>query len=92
MLKSAKKRAIAKSLPFAISEVDVVIPAKCPILGCDLTWGGLQSTSASIDRIVPELGYVPNNIQVVSHLANRMKNSATTEQLLRFANWVLSCQ
>lgn len=43
----------------------------------------------SIDRIFPHLGYVKNNIQVISHKANRMKNSATLDELELFARWVL---
>jgi hypothetical protein len=44
--------------------------------------------SPSLDRIKPELGYVPGNIQVISARANVMKNDATPEELLAFANWV----
>jgi hypothetical protein len=42
-----------------------------------------------LDKIVPELGYVKGNVQVISTLANTMKNQASIEQLLTFAHSVI---
>jgi hypothetical protein len=91
MLYLAKTRAKRKNLPFDISVSDIVIPEVCPILGIKLKTNvkTVGYDSPSLDRIVPELGYVKNNIQVVSHLANTMKNSATIEQLITFSKSIL---
>lgn len=93
LLSSARSRAKKKNIPFSITIKDIDIPDVCPILGIPLVrhfdqHGGLDD-SPSIDRIVPELGYVPGNIQVVSRLANSMKSNATKEQLLLFAEWIM---
>lgn len=92
LLSSARSRAKRKGIPFNLEVCDIVIPETCPVLGIPLTrnlgkHGGTNS-SATVDRIVPELGYVKGNIQVMSMLANNMKASATKAQLLQFANWI----
>jgi len=50
---------------------------------------GYLDSNSSIDRIVPELGYIKGNVQVISRLANQTKNSATKEQLIVFAKNIL---
>jgi hypothetical protein len=93
LLTSARNRARKKGIPFNLTVDDIVIPEFCPILGVKLTRNmgshGGTSTSASIDKIIPELGYVKGNIQIISLLANNMKSSANSEQLVVFAKWVL---
>jgi hypothetical protein len=50
---------------------------------------GPRPDAPSLDKIDPKLGYVPGNIQVISHKANAMKWDATREELRAFAKWVL---
>jgi hypothetical protein len=86
----AKARAYKKNVPFTISIWDIEIPETCPYLGVPLTGKGPSCyNTPSIDRIIPSLGYIPGNIEVVSMLANRMKNNATIGQLVTFAKAVL---
>lgn len=92
MWSASKKRAAKAGMPHTISRDDIIVPEMCPVLGIPLQYGegrGPKPYAPSLDRIVPEMGYVPGNVQVISHLANTMKNSATPEQLHRFAAWVL---
>jgi hypothetical protein len=91
LLENAKKRAKEKGILFDISVGDIVVPTHCPVFGFEFKTGEKTpvSTSPSLDRIVPELGYVKGNIQVISHLANAMKQNATNAQLKNFAQWVL---
>lgn len=88
----AKIRAQRDGAPFSITPEDIVIPKRCPVLGMKLKAGarsGGDDCSPSLDRIVSSRGYVPGNVQVISHLANSMKQHATRAQLVRFAEWVL---
>jgi hypothetical protein len=89
MLSRARIRAKALGVPCMITKDDVIIPEVCPVFGTKLVVGGERKTSPSIDRIDNTKGYVPGNVQVISHLANVMKNSATVEELATFARWVL---
>ncbi len=86
----ARKRAKEKGLPFSIEVSDIVIPEHCPILGITLEKGEGPAVdgSPSIDKIVPNLGYVKGNIQVISKKANIMKSNATKEELIMFAKWI----
>jgi len=44
--------------------------------------------SASIDRIVPEKGYIKNNVQIISVKANIIKNNCILEELeFILKNW-----
>jgi len=72
--------------------VHSITPKKCPVFGKKLTVGKGKhhDMSPSVDKIVPEKGYVKGNLQVISYLANRMKNNATRKQLEQFAHWILN--
>jgi hypothetical protein len=64
---------------------DIVIPEFCPLLGIRLEpgkgTGGAKAASPSLDKIRPELGYVPGNVWVISHRANVIKSDATLSEL-----------
>lgn len=93
MLESARLRADKAGVPCTITEEDIKIPVYCPILGLKLTTGtgrGPKPNSASLDRIIPDLGYVPGNIAVISHRANTIKNSGTADEHQKIADWIRS--
>jgi len=86
MLSSAKSRARAKGYPFTITADDIFIPEVCPItkekisanIGCS------RANSPSLDKVIPGLGYVPGNIQVISHAANIMKYTFEPPELKEY--------
>ena len=80
---AAKHRARYKGLPFDLTPDMIEIPEVCPVLGISLEFGSVSSRdcSPSLDRIVPELGYVEGNIRVISGRANRIKSDASIEEL-----------
>ena len=63
------------------------IDNKCPIMQIEFICGEPRKNSPSLDRIDPTKGYVPDNIQIISALANRMKQDATPEELERFCKY-----
>jgi hypothetical protein len=63
------------------------------VLGYVLIYGATHAArarAASLDRIVPELGYVKGNIAVISNRANSLKSNATLEELERLCAWLKS--
>jgi hypothetical protein len=91
MLYSAAERARSAGVPFALVAADIHLPDTCEVLGIALRRNnkkGPIDSSPTLDRIVPELGYVPGNVVVISHRANRIKNDATAEELRRVLAYV----
>lgn len=93
-LKKVKSRSLESGIPFDLTyeyllEISVKV---CPILGIELSWEtigkGMQPDAPSLDKIVPELGYVIGNVQWVSLKANMMKQNASFAELHKFADWV----
>lgn len=90
LLYDAKKRAKQGSLPFNLVLEDILIPEFCPVLGVKIErgCGSKRAESPSLDRLIPELGYVKGNVAVISFRANWVKGNATAEELFKIANWV----
>jgi len=59
------------------------VKARSEFLGIPLKIGNGKRTdgSATLDRVLPDLGYVPGNVIVISFRANRIKNDATLDEL-----------
>jgi len=89
LFNTARQRAKKRGVPFSITLDDIKIPDTCPALGFSLVIadGKVAFNSATLDRIIPELGYVPGNVIVVSMLANQIKSSASPEQIMKVAHF-----
>ena len=91
-----KERAKKKNLPHNIDKdyIQTIFPndSKCPALGIEMEIAdGNKSgkdNSPSLDRLVPEKGYVEGNVVWISLLANRIKNSATADEIEKVYKWL----
>lgn len=93
ILRTAKQRAQEKDVPFDITIEDFDLPTHCPLLGIEIDYSrptGYQPNQPSLDRIIPELGYVKGNVWTISRRANSMKNDAPPDQLKKFCENVLN--
>lgn len=68
-----------KKIPFDINidYVRDIFPKDmiCPVLNLKMEWGDKdRRISPSIDRFIPELGYVKGNIRIVSNISNTIKS------------------
>lgn len=89
LLEQAKIRAVRKGIPFYLKLKDLKIPKICPVLSIPIFWGRRTNRdhSPSIDRIIPERGYKPKNIIIVSWKANNIKRNWSVEDLRKVAEF-----
>lgn len=82
-----KASAISKGITWDLVIDDLDWPKTCPYLDVVLNYGSDDKADnvASLDKIIPEKGYIKGNVQIISNLANRMKSSASYDQLLTFS-------
>ena len=78
-----------KGIDFELIYSDIDFPTHCPILGLKLDYNskGLKDNCPSFDRINPKLGYIKENVAIISNRANRMKSNGTLNELILVTNW-----
>ena len=89
----AKSRSKKNGVEFDLTHEDVEkaleeCKGHCPYCGNEFEFRGTmkdRKSSPSLDRIIPALGYVPNNLTVCCYGCNQTKNEATPSQLLKIA-------
>jgi len=87
LINASKQRSKIKNREHDISVQDIKdmypIDGRCPIFGMILEFNeaGFRDNSPSIDRIDSSKGYTRDNIQIISWKANRIKGSASLEDL-----------
>lgn len=88
----ARRRADKCGFGFNIDETDIIIPETCPILGIPLFFSPNTKTdnTPSLDRMDSQLGYIKDNVWIISWKANRVKNNATLDELIKIGEWASS--
>ena len=84
ILTRVRSRSKQKNIPFNLTIEDIKVPEICPLLGVPIESQpkkGYHPNSPSIDRIIPDKGYVKGNIWIISNRANTLKNDATLSEL-----------
>lgn len=84
LLYNAKRNAEKRDVPFDLTRDDIVVPYVCPVLGIPLDVstpnGAPRPDAPSLDRLVPELGYVRGNVYIISNRANVIKSFGTAKE------------
>ncbi len=91
MFSRAKERAAKRGIEFTIVFEDLIKVKHCPVFGVEIVYDYIRDKNgkhtkdldnvASLDRKDPSKGYVPGNVWIMSHRANRIKSDATLEEL-----------
>jgi hypothetical protein len=87
----ARSRANKNGTLFDIEWEDIEKPTHCPVFGCELIYNGNVKNhpdSASLDRIIPSLGYTKGNVRIISRRANTIKNNATIQELKQLLQYM----
>jgi hypothetical protein len=94
-LSKIRQKCKKKNLPLDIDSTYLVsiFPKDklCPALKIEMVFGGdklERFNSPSVDRIIPEKGYVKGNVRFVSYLANAIMNDANADEILKVGNWL----
>lgn len=96
-LQNARSRALRDSVPFDLTLQDLMDVAtdECPIFHTPFVWGTsklgkgrTRPNSPTLDRILPELGYVKGNVAFLSYRANRIKDNGTMQEHYDIADWI----
>lgn len=94
-----RQKALRDGIPFTISLEDIERPEFCPVLGMKLNYGcskergktglsGRDEDKATIDKLKPELGYVPGNVFIISWRANKLKSNMTIDELEKILHYM----
>jgi hypothetical protein len=94
MFLEARKRAKQQNVSFELTEDYLWTKfshiTHCPVFDIEFDWrvvGQPQANSPSLDKIVPDIGYVPENVVIISQRANMMKRDASLAELRLFCNY-----
>lgn len=89
LVSAAKYRAKKCGIPFDLTPDDFTIPDFCPVLGHAFEPPKKNAWwSPSLDRIIPELGYIKGNVQIISMRANMIKLDASLAELEKVTEYV----
>jgi hypothetical protein len=94
-LNDAKKRVKKFNLPFDIDidYLESIMTTHCPVFGTPFNLGRMgegydTKASPSLDRVIPEYGYVKGNVVFISNSANSIKQNVTETELYAVADWL----
>jgi hypothetical protein len=85
-------RAKAKGIRWDLTYEDLgPAPECCPCCGVVMERGdenGGRGTAPSLDRLLPEAGYIKGNVVWICHNCNGIKHDAGPADLYRVADWL----
>ena len=96
-LSNAKARAKRDSVPFdlTLEYLEQIATDECPIFKIKFEWGTsnmgkghMKPNCPTLDRILPDKGYVKGNVAFISHKANRIKDNGTMQDHYDIADWI----
>jgi hypothetical protein len=93
MFRSARSRAKKENIPFdlTVEYLHKIATENCPVTNKPMDWNGEENNSLnrpSLDKIIPELGYVQGNVAIISYRMNTKKNNLLETELVQLLQYV----
>lgn len=93
LLSCVKSRVKKENIPFDLDHgwINQNLPKICPIFKTEIILGNNlenRNNSPSIDKIVPNIGYIKSNCRIISYKANLLKSDGTAEEHEKIANYI----
>lgn len=79
-----RSKAKIRNIPFNITKKDIPVPAVCPCCRNGFT----KANPASVDRLMPDLGYTKGNVNIICKQCNERKSNALPPHLRNIADWM----
>lgn len=83
----SKKNGVA----FDLFPDDIEWPDVCPVLGITLNYAANMNerySAPSLDRVNPSIGYVKDNVRVISYRANQIKSDGSAKEHRLIAKYI----
>lgn len=88
LISNAKHRAKVGGFPFDLTEENVPpMPERCEICAATFDREGTL-TRPTLDRVVPERGYIVANVAWICWQCNRIKDNAAPDRLRAIADYI----
>ena len=89
----AKNRAKIQNLScnLTLEYLELIANDECPVFNTPFVWGqsnGKHPYRPSLDRVIPNLGYIKGNVVFISMKANSIKQDVTEKELYAVADWL----
>lgn len=78
----ARKKALRNEQPFLVSSKEITVPSRCPLLNVRLKQpNGRVTNNPTLICVIPEIGWIPSNVVVVSGKAAKILQQFTIHEL-----------
>ena len=94
-IQGSKQRAKKEGISFTLTEdwAQARWTGRCEVTGIEFVLSTGRHPylfSPSLDRVIPALGYTPDNSRFVIHAVNALKGAGTDQDMLRIAKAILT--
>lgn len=89
IIRHVKSRCKILNIPFNLTVDDIVMPEFCEITGNKLDYKNFKNSNfATLDRLIPEKGYVKGNVKIISKKMNILKSNGSIKDFQSIIDYI----